>query len=275
MVWLTWRQHRLQLVATGALLAAAWVLLMVEALPTDVVKMLPWSPVLIGLFWGVPLLVKEYESGTRQLVWTQSVTRRRWLLAKFGVLGAAVSVAGLAVGAVTSAWVAGGHDDPYLTRFSEDVFGQTGVAPVGWFLFLFALGAAAGSVLRRTLPAMAVTIAVFTGVMFAIPAVRGSYAEPELVAGSGADLSHPQDAMVTDSGVRNSAGDLVSWDDVRLVCTGSDGVGCMAAKGFDQQYVYYHPESRYWRFQWTETALLVLGAVALAGLTAYRTVRRA
>ena len=267
MVWLTWRQHRMQLVVTVALLAAAGLALMVDALPTDVVKMLPWTPVLIGLFWGVPLLVKEYERGTFQVVWTQSVTRRHWLLAKFGMLGATVAVAGLAVGWLVAASSA---DEPYVNRMG-DLFGVSGVAPAGWFLLLFVLGAAAGAFLRRTLPAMAVTIAVFAALVVAGFLGREHYAEPELAFGAAV----PAGAMVTDIGWMNAAGATVSADDLSNVCPGStDPAGCVTAMGYDRGYTAYHPASRYWRFQWTETAILVLGAVALAGFTVHRTVRR-
>jgi len=39
-------------------------------------------PILLGLFWGVPLLSKEYVEGTNKLVWTQSISRRKWLSVK-------------------------------------------------------------------------------------------------------------------------------------------------------------------------------------------------
>lgn len=275
MVWLTWRQHRMQVVATLALLAASGVLLLAEALPTDVVKMLPWSPVLIGLFWGVTLLVKEYERGTYQVVWTQTVTRSRWLLVKFGMLGAAVALAGLAVGAVVTAWTA---DQPYLGRFGSDLFGVTGIAPAGWFLFLFALGAAAGAFLRRMLPAMAVTIAVFAAVVVGAFLGRPYYAEPVLAvasteSGSG-DNPVPPTALTVSHGWMNSAGAMVDMNDTDALCAGLEPVGCLEEKGYDRYYTYYHPESRYWRFQLTETAILLLGAVALVGATVYRTSRQ-
>ena len=41
-------------------------------------------PVLVGLFWGAPLVAREVEHGTHRLVWTQGVSRRRWALVKFG-----------------------------------------------------------------------------------------------------------------------------------------------------------------------------------------------
>jgi hypothetical protein len=267
MVWLTWRQHRMQLVVTVALLAVCGMLLLAEKLPTDVVKMLPWSPVLIGLFWGVPLFVKEYERGTFQVTWTQTVTRRHWLLVKFGMLGAAVALAGLAVGGLVTTWSA---DEAYLNRMG-DLFGASGVAAAGWFLLLFALGAAAGAFLRRMLPAMVVTIAVFAALVVAGFLGREHYAEPELAFGA-----VPAGAMVTDFGWMNAAGATVSADDLSDVCPGSDNpAGCVTAMGYDRGYTAYHSSSRYWRFQWTETAILVLGAVALAGVTARRTIRRA
>jgi hypothetical protein len=36
-------------------------------------------PALVGVFWGAPLLAREYDTGTFRLAWTQSVSRRRWL----------------------------------------------------------------------------------------------------------------------------------------------------------------------------------------------------
>jgi ABC-type transport system involved in multi-copper enzyme maturation permease subunit len=36
-------------------------------------------PLLFGLFWGAPLLAREFEDGTHNLAWTLGVTRRRWL----------------------------------------------------------------------------------------------------------------------------------------------------------------------------------------------------
>jgi hypothetical protein len=31
------------------------------------------------MFWGAPLVASEFEAGTHDLAWTQSVTRRRWM----------------------------------------------------------------------------------------------------------------------------------------------------------------------------------------------------
>ena len=46
-------------------------------------------PALIGMFWGAPLIAHELETGTFRLAWTQSVSRRRWLLVKMGLVGLA------------------------------------------------------------------------------------------------------------------------------------------------------------------------------------------
>ena len=51
-------------------------------------------PGLIGMFWGAPLVAREFETGTFRLAWTQGVTRTRWLAAKLAVAGAAAIAAG-------------------------------------------------------------------------------------------------------------------------------------------------------------------------------------
>lgn len=270
MVWLTWRQHRVQALVTVALLAGAALLLVLNELPTDVVKALPMVPVFVGLFWGVPLLGREYERGTHRLLWTQSVPRSRWLFVKFTVLGGAVTVAGLAFGAVVLAWA--GTDDAPIDRFSGDIFGLTGVAAGAWFLAVFALGAASGAVLRRIVPAMAVTIAVFAALVVAAYLGREHYAEPE-VALSGEPV--PTGALVGGMGVVGPKGDRITWQSAIDMCGEHDPLPCMEDRGYVRQYTEYQPADRYWRFQWTETGLLLLVTVAFAGVTVHQVTRRA
>ncbi len=268
MLWLTWRQHRAQFVVTVVLVMGLGVLLVADSLPIDLVKMLPWAPVLVGMFWGVPLLVKEFERGTHQLVWTQSVSRSRWLATKFAVLGVAVMLAGLVLGAVTTRWTTSFGADMMMNRFSGDLFGVTGIAPAGWFLMLFALGAASGAVLRKMLPAMAVTIAVFAVLVVSAFLGRGLYATPELALSTDDGLAVPTDALVTETGARNAAGDEISWEDSQSECAGLEPVSCLEDRGYVQQYTYFQPADRYWRFQWTEVGLLVLLSLAFMGVAA-------
>ncbi|UMP00551.1 ABC transporter permease [Amycolatopsis sp. EV170708-02-1] len=132
MLWLTWRQHRTQLLVTLGFLAVVGGILLLSGQAAlgaasgkissycygggvpcreydagledlyqkiyPLIVILPFVPLLAGVFWGAPLLAREYERGTYQLVWTQSVSRGRWLGAKFGVLAAAATLAGLASG---------------------------------------------------------------------------------------------------------------------------------------------------------------------------------
>jgi hypothetical protein len=115
-------------------------------------------PGAIGVFWGAPLVARELETGTYRLAWTQSVTRTRWLAVKLGVVGlAGMVVAGLLSLAVT--WWSSPIDRANLGVFIS--FDQRDLVPVGYAAFAFALGAAAGALLRRTVPAMAATLVAF------------------------------------------------------------------------------------------------------------------
>jgi hypothetical protein len=116
-------------------------------------------PGVLGVFWGAPLVAGELESGTFRLAWTQDVSRLRWLALRLGVPGlAAAAAAGLVSWIVT--WWAGPLDRAGLNQFGS--FDSRDVVPVGYAAFAFALGALAGALLRRTVPAMAVTLAAFT-----------------------------------------------------------------------------------------------------------------
>ncbi|HWE68303.1 MAG TPA: hypothetical protein VG298_16800 [Acidimicrobiales bacterium] len=115
-------------------------------------------PGLIGIFWGAPLVARELEAGTYRLAWTQSVTRRRWLAAKLGLIGlAAMVTAGLLSLLVT--WWASPLDRAGMDVYST--FDQRDLVPLGYAALAFSLGVTAGVLIRRTLPAMAATLVAF------------------------------------------------------------------------------------------------------------------
>ncbi len=120
-------------------------------------------PVLIGMFWGAPLVARELETGTFRLAWTQSVSRLRWLLVKLGLVGLASAVVGALLSLMVTWWFSP-IDKVTANRFSPASFGMHGFVPAGYALFAFALGATTGLLFRRTLPAMAVTLVGFIAV---------------------------------------------------------------------------------------------------------------
>jgi hypothetical protein len=124
-------------------------------------------PVLIGMFWGAPLVARELETGTFRLAWTQSVSRLRWLLVKLGLVGLASAVVGGLLSLMVSWWFSP-IDKLNANRFSPAAFGLHGFAPAGYALFAFALGATTGLLFRRTLPAMAVTLVGFIATRVAV-----------------------------------------------------------------------------------------------------------
>ena len=50
-------------------------------------------PGLVGIFWGAPLIAREFETGSFRLAWTQGVTRTHWLAVKLGFVGVASMIA--------------------------------------------------------------------------------------------------------------------------------------------------------------------------------------
>jgi hypothetical protein len=54
-----------------------------------------------------------------------------------------------------------------VTPFSARVFDLLGIAFAAWTLAAFAIGALAGMLIRRAVPAIAATLAVYAGLAFA------------------------------------------------------------------------------------------------------------
>jgi hypothetical protein len=299
-------------------------------------------PALAGMFWGAPLIARELAAGTHRLAWTQSITRSRWLVAELTVAGlASMIVAGLFSLMVT--WWASPIDSASGNRFTPAVFGARGIVPVGYAAFALALGVTAGLLIRRTVPAMAVTLVVFAAVQVAVPLWVRPHLVPPVQAGIPVRLAPPrgsasQVAEVTSLNIAGASAngrlDLVGPPPVLpgawvfgppascydaascKIVTASGRVasalpagscadpGPPAGSGLSpssrqaahkpagreprgtsaglpsgkpgscqayltslhlRQVITYQPASRYWPFQWSETALFTGLALALAG----------
>jgi hypothetical protein len=246
------------------------------------------GPAVIGMFWGAPLVARELEVGTFGLTWNQSVTRVRWMAVKLGLVGlAAVATAGL-LSIMTTWWAspitrAGGLPIglSQLSRFSPVVFATSGITPMGYAAFAFVLGAAAGMLIRRTVPAIAVTLAIFAALQVLVPlAVR-----PHLLAP--VHVTAPVDVNLKDSQVASSGQLTVpvnlpgAWVisnqtitpagrvfvlPVIPACQSGTQRACDAwlARQHLRRRIVYQPASRFWAFQGYETAIFLALALGLA-----------
>jgi ABC-type transport system involved in multi-copper enzyme maturation permease subunit len=338
MIWLTWRQFRAQAAMMAAALAGLAVILALTGpgLADDystgiaactnssggcsdfvnrffqdhqdaflaVTAVVLVLPALIGLFWGAPLITRELEAGTHRLVWNQSITRTRWLAVKLALTGlAAMTAAGLGSLAVT--WWSSPIDKAAANfpKMAPLLFDTRGIVPIAYAAFAFALGVTVGMLVRRTLPAMAITLAVFVAVQFAMPLlVRPHLAPPtrstiQITESNLEDFNFGVDrrmrvsakaadtgAWVLSSHTVDASGHAIdrippspSLSPSSGPCAPQQGLSpCLAEitrLGYRQQ-VTYQPSSRFWPFQWYETGIYTALTLGLAGFCFWRIRRR-
>jgi hypothetical protein len=331
MIWLTWRQFRVQaLTAATALVAAAVLLgstgprlaglyassglagcqgdtcanaasnflnqLQADPLyhvtyPLGLVLILA-APALLGIFWGAPLVARELETGTYRLAWNQTVTRTRWLAVKLTLAGLAAMGFTEALSLMHAWWadpiskaIALGGNASVLSgnRFTWITFASHGTTPLGYAAFAFALGTAVGALIRRTVPAMAVTLAIFAVAQLPMPLwIRANIIPPAQTTATldAAQVSYGSlsasvvpgqpGAWVVASHAVNAAGQTVSTmpaaclpDSASAKFAGDPG-RCLDKLGI-REVVEYQPASRYWAIQLSETGIFLVLALGLAG----------
>ena len=323
MTWLVWRQYRAPgaiavallaavaavLLADGLQIAAHWHSVLVACagnstclqqqgpLVNGMVSDLPYLnlivPAVLGMLCGAPLVAHELEARTSDFGWTQSVTRTRWLAVKAGwlVLAAAACVGALA--ALTT-WWSGPVNAQSASAFLPGQFDTQGIVPVGYAVFAMALGIAAGTVARRTLPAIAIVLGGF----IALRLVLSDFARPHYMAAITTyynvtgSFTPPGQAWVLAQGAVSTTGVVVpqGWGALypalpascqKLLPGGptaksgaseSAVFSCMRAHGW-RGFATYQPGGRYWPFQGIETGIYVLLAAALIAVT-FAIVRR-
>ncbi|WP_410614903.1 ABC transporter permease [Amycolatopsis sp. lyj-109] len=222
-------------------------------------------PVLVGVFFGAPLVAREVEQGTHRLVWTQGVSRLHWALAKFGLVGAITAVLAVGYALGVSWWFEPlvGASAGRLTYLSFDV---QGIVPVAYTLFALALGVFAGTYWRKVLPAMGIALVGFAVVRVAIEVfARPRYlpAQNLTFAPGGSQTPNPASGdWVMDLGVRNAAGELVLPNAQIGPCPPGGCLDTEAGPGATN-WLRYQPGDRFWLFQGIETGIFVLLAAAL------------
>jgi ABC-type transport system involved in multi-copper enzyme maturation permease subunit len=344
MIWLSWRQFRAQATTAATALAVLAIALGVSGpglvsrydqlgLGTchaactslaskffDELRASPYAalfyaglvlmylvPAVMGIFWGAPLIAREFEHGTHRLAWNQSVSRTRWAAEKLGLVGlASVATAGLL--SLMIGWWASPIDQALnygqpnsgsgFPRLSPLVFAARGVAPLGYAAFAFVLGVAAGVLIRRTLPAMAVTLVIFAAVQILMPTLVRPHLIPPVTATAPLNLNDGvNELMVNSPGNRMTVVGTFSrpgaWilsnqtitpsgqaftGPATAACTGNSSTQQTCANWLDslhlRQLISYQPAGRFWPLQWLETAIYLVLAAGLGLLCVWQVRRR-
>jgi ABC-type transport system involved in multi-copper enzyme maturation permease subunit len=247
LAWASWRQCRVSLTGTVALLGALALYLLITRLRMGsayasvascrpagsaacsavanlfnthwwlqaeiATGVLQGMPALIGAFAGAPILARELESGTFRFAWTQGVGRIRWTVARLA-LPAVTVVAATAAFSQLFGWYfypffADGQD----SRFSPQFFNLTGIAFAAWTLTAFAIGIVLGVLNRRVVPAIAASIAASAGLLLVtVLYLRPHYQAPIVTSGSnGAPAAHGTTPWVVSQWFTGPGGRPVSF----------------------------------------------------------------
>jgi hypothetical protein len=314
MTWLTWRQHRGEALGAALVLGALGALLLALGLAmhsaysgdgvaaclarsgsghecSDLVgrfvdrygagsdfvsSWLHLLPALAGVFVGAPLLAREYEHGTWQLAWTQSVSRRRWLVTKLALVVAAITLAAGSFTVLYSWW----HQpfDQIDGRLGSVSFNFEGTAFTAHTLYAFAAGTLAGMLVRRTVPAMVAALAAFFAARLPIEFwLRPHLAKPLTATFDPLRDQHPAAARgdwIIDHGYATASGTPLS-DSAQAAMFEHARDSHLNLVSYAHQHgllrwTRYHPADGFWHFQLLESAIFLALAAALIAVVIAR-----
>ncbi|GAB7109382.1 hypothetical protein JCM4814A_76960 [Streptomyces phaeofaciens JCM 4814] len=225
-------------------------------------------PFLVAAWSGASLFGRELEQGTAHLAWTQGLSPARWLATKLAVPAVLVAAGtGLLVALHRLAWSAGdGRIDTAKSWYDSPTLHANGPTTVAFALTGLAGGALAGLLLRRTLPALILSLGLAAGVRF-LAGLAMPHLWPAVTQVTGLEEGYRASGLTVDSGLVTSTGAHIADPGCGPVSSysGCDAVYArLDATGF---YTTYHPESHYWALQLATTALVLAVAAGLAVAT--------
>jgi ABC-2 family transporter protein len=296
LAWVTWRQHRAALFAMFGLFVLAAALLWLdnqtatsfnspasraEALTRDSwLILLQVIPILAGAFLGAPLVARESENGTTHLAWTQEVSRTTWLLAKAIPVAVLLAIAAAGVG-LELRWRLAPIASQPLSAWAATYFDLRPLPFAGWVTLGFCLGVFLGAAIRRTVAAMAATLACYAVLLYVtslwwrmhyLPPLHRRL--PHVLVGSGGSYGYnipltsgPGDYFLS-AGPGQRDGRLLTSAQLRHPAS-------WFRLHHIQLWVTYQPGSRFGLFQVIEFGWLIVLAAILITATAVLIRRRA
>lgn len=261
-----------------------------------IVYLLLAFPAMAGALLGAPLVAGELDGATNRLAWTQGITRTRWLVTKWAVVGIPMVLLGWFLALITQWWyhhvivvgpgggVFGTVLNSGVSRIDPQSFSTTGLAPVAYTLIAFALGTALGALLRRVSLAAIGTLVIYG----LLALVMVSTVRPTLLPQTFIPTPYPSENISTfviptaqatwylDSGYEflpgfhNSSGP--SADTLGHQCEGSGNVVPCLERNAIVPGNYVQPDANYWPLQWRESLIYVIaaGVLLLASLGSVR-----
>ena len=255
------------------------------------------TPALIGIFWGAPLAARDLDSGSYRMLWTQSISRTRWLNVKLLLVVAAAMITAGVLSLIVTWWCAPidavGGIGMAAYRFSPLQFGSRGIVPIAYAAFAVTLGVAIGLLVRRTLPTMAITCAVFLAVQIIMPIWIRPHLQPPVTTTiaitsprfnieiTGSDrmkalaLNAPVGSWTISDEDLGPTGQVLNLraPDACLQASTDDACTAYVLAQHLTEELTYQPEDRYWRFQAYESGIFLALSLALTGFSTWRVKR--
>jgi hypothetical protein len=312
--WVTWRQHRMAVAGIAVLLGGVSVFMLINGLSMHrayydaglntclgtprcqtayenfthnyqtwvqyLPRFLTFLPMVSGVFLGAPLIAREIETGTFRFAWTQGRSRVQWITVKLVLLSIVLCGLALAFSAVFDWWYGPWHLLSGRMRGGE-AYENEGLVFAGRTVFAFTLGALLGLLIRRAVPAMAATAAVWVAVVWpSVIYLRPLIMSP-IVAPDRADLNTRQ-ADVTDSWTQSASGHHLSQNEFNNLTnqarrdnvTSPQQMDNWLARHHYTNWISYQPGNRFWHFQLVEASGYLLVSLLLAGATIWWLHRR-
>jgi hypothetical protein len=224
-------------------------------------------PVVLGAFLGAPLLARELETGTFRFAWTQGCGRVRWAVSKLLLLAVVVTGVTWAFTELFSYYYHPFLVDGQVSRLLPLAFGLLGMAFAAWTLAAFAVAVFFGALIRRTVPAMAATLATWTVLAIGTAvALRQHYQAPVRTTGNPPAGSWILGNYATGPGGQHSLNQLYQQAPASVQNSADpNALTNWLAQQHYTQWTSYEPASRFWHFQLIEGGwLLALSAILIA-----------
>ncbi|MFE3162645.1 transporter [Streptomyces sp. NPDC059224] len=228
-------------------------------------------PVVIGVFWGAPLLGRDRELGTHRMILAQGMSRGQWFASRFALAATTTTALSGLLAAVFAWWWRPAADRSYgLFWYDDTALSGSGPRVVAAALFGLAAGTLLGLLTRRVVEAMGLTLLATGAMVLLLEWTHWSrlLVPPHTYVSAGSTPKAPMGekwstgdyGLITASGRHDSVFNCAFPSGTQLR-------ECMATHGYVARFYEANPAGDYWAFQWTDTAILGGLAVLLTGVT--------